>query len=116
MTYAGLVERLTALLHRSDLQADMPWFAQAATLRINRRFGLELDAPGPLIDSNEVLTQWPDLYVYAAAQAAFEHLNNGENAAYYQGAFEDASSRMNITELEFPGEPPIIEPERSHVA
>jgi hypothetical protein len=36
------------------------------------------------------------MFLYSALQAAYEHLNNGDNANYYKDAFELEADRQNV--------------------
>jgi hypothetical protein len=97
MIYSELKTRLAQIGHRSDLSSQMANFTQDATEKINRRFGLAL---APLVldtDTNEVLTNWPLLYLYAALQSLFEFTNNGDNATYFSGLWNLEADRQNIT-------------------
>jgi len=96
MNNLQLQQRLAGIAHRSDLTSQLPLFVADATERINRRFGLEL---APLVsdnDTNPVLTSFPLLYEYSAAQSMFEYLNNGQNAIYYSDRWERECDRQNV--------------------
>jgi hypothetical protein len=68
-----------------------------ARIKLNSRFGLTLAPFVADTDTNTVLTNFPLLYLYAALQALYEHLNNGDNAGYYKGLFDEQCSLQNIT-------------------
>ena len=97
MNYTELEARLAGIAHRTDLTTTIPLFVADATERINRRFGLQLVSPVADTDTNDVLTNFPLLYIYAAAQSMFEYLNNGDNAIYYNGLWEVETNRQNIS-------------------
>lgn len=91
-----LKQRLAGISHRSDLTNQLPLFVQDATERINRRFNLTLPNLVSDQDTNDVLTQFPLLYVYSASSSMFEYLNNGENAMYYDNKWEVECDRQNV--------------------
>jgi len=97
MNYLELKQRIAGILHRSDLATQLPLFIEDARERINRRFGLELVALSGDTDTNDVLTNFPLLYVYAACQSAYEYLNNGNNAVYMSDSWEKECDRQNVT-------------------
>lgn len=97
MNYGELKTRLAQIAHRSDLSSQMENFTQDATEKINRRFGLAL---APLVedsDANDVIKNWPLLYLYAALQSLNEFVNNGDNATYFGTLWENEANRQNIT-------------------
>ena len=96
MNYTELEARLAGIAHRTDLTTTIPLFVADANERINRRFGLTLVSPDTTNPTNDVLTNFPLLYIYAAAQSMFEYLNNGQNAQYYNGLWELECDRQNV--------------------
>ncbi len=109
MTVAELKTLLAQILHRADLTAQMGNFINASNTRINTRFNVALVVP---IDTDPLPAN-PMLYQYAALQAAYEYLNNGDNAVYYGQAFLDECDRAGMvvsgTPLDqFGSEPPTI--------
>jgi hypothetical protein len=97
MTYGQLKARLVSVSHRTDLTASLPDFVEDARIKLNSRFGLTLAPFVADTDTNTVLTNFPLLYLYASLQALYEHLNNGDNAGYYKGLFDEQCSLQNIT-------------------
>ncbi len=113
MTYDQLASRVAAVIHRQDLASLMPSWAQDATDRINRRFGLQLAAPDNSMTSNAVLSGWGDLYLFACLVSAYEHLSNPGQAQYYEQRFMAEADRQNITAASsatdpYTTEPPVI--------
>jgi hypothetical protein len=116
MTYKELQNRLASISHRADLTASLPDFINDARERINRRFGLSL---APFVnddDTNAVLTDFPLLYLYPALQSLYEHLNNGDNAVYYENRWNTEIASQNINALsastdKYSTAPPVIVPE-----
>jgi hypothetical protein len=90
MTLQDLKDRIAAILHRSDLTSQMDNFVSDAQLKIERRFGIRFASIDPIPDQTEML------FLYAALQSAYEYLNNGDNAVYYQDRFELESDRQNV--------------------
>jgi hypothetical protein len=90
MTLQELKDRIAAVLHRSDLTAQMDDFIADAQQKIERRFGIVL----PSIDPVPVATE--TMFLYSSLQSAYEHLNNGDNANYYKDAFELEADRQNV--------------------
>ena len=89
MTLNDLITRIEQTTHRTDLASLVPTWAADATERINRRFGVNLVLADPL--------PAPDLiYFYATMQAAYEYLNNGENAQTYSTKWELECDRQNV--------------------
>jgi hypothetical protein len=91
-----LQQRLAGLAHRSDLTNQLPLFIEDARERINRRFALQLVPLNSDTDTNDVLSNYPLLYVYASAQSMYEYLNNGDNAMYYDNLWERECDRQNV--------------------
>lgn len=97
MNLGELKTRLASISHRSDLAAQLVNFAADATEQINRRLGLAL---APLVlddDTNEILTDWSLLYLYAALTSLYEFTNDGDNGTYYLQRFNEECDRQNIT-------------------
>lgn len=116
MTFGELKTRLAAIAHRSDLAAQLPNFVNDAREKINRRFGMALVAFVADTDTNEVLTNWPQLYLYAALQSLYEYLNNGDNAVYYGELWKTEAASQNINAAststdKYASQPPVIVPE-----
>ena len=92
MTLNDLITRVAQTTHRTDLTALVPAWAQDATERINRRFGVTL-VMGAATDPLPA----PDLiYLFATMQAAYEYLNNGDNAQAYSTKWELECDRQNV--------------------
>ena len=112
MNYADLKTRLSMTCHRVFKDTEYFSFTADATERINRRLNLQLVTPVADADTNEVLTAYPLLYVYAALIAAYEHLNNGDNATYYEQAWQEECAGQNITQAAstdpYATEPPVM--------
>jgi hypothetical protein len=90
MTLDDLKDRIAAILHRSDLTAQMDNFISDAQFKIERRFGILLPSIDPLPAQTEML------FLYSALESAYEHLNNGDNAKYYFDKFELEADRQNV--------------------
>jgi hypothetical protein len=100
MTYLELKNRIAQTTHRTDLTLQMDSFSDDATDKIRSRFSMAATALPYLrndTDTNVILTEFPLLYVYASLKAAFEHLNNGDNAIYMRDMWEEEVSKQNIT-------------------
>jgi hypothetical protein len=93
MTPAELKTRISQTLHRTDLGPQLDNFVADANERINRRFGVALTVP---IDTDPLPEGTDQLYLYAAITAAYEFLNNGDNARYYDQKWELEADRQNI--------------------
>jgi hypothetical protein len=96
MNFSELKTRVLQISHRGDLAAQVVNFAADATERISRRFNVTLTPLVADADTNEVLTSFPLLYIYATLQALFEYTNNGDNAGYYSSAWETECDRQNV--------------------
>jgi hypothetical protein len=90
MTLQDLKDRIAAILHRSDLSAQMDNFIGDAQFKIERRYGITLAAIDPIPPQTE------SLFLYSALESAYEHLNNGDNAKYYFDKFELEADRQNV--------------------
>jgi hypothetical protein len=93
MTPADLKTRIAQITHRTDLGAQLDNFVNDANERINRRFGVSLTVPA---DADPFAEGIYLLYLFAALAAAYEHLNNGDNAAYYSNKWELEADRQNV--------------------
>jgi hypothetical protein len=93
MTPAELKTRIAQIMHRSDLGPQLDNFVNDANERINRRFGVALTVPA---DADPLPTGTDQLYLYAAITAAYEFLNNGDNARYYDQKWELEADRQNV--------------------
>jgi hypothetical protein len=107
MTLQEIKNRIASILHRSDLSAQMDNFISDARLKIERRYGVALTAIDPIPAQTEML------FLYAALQSAYEHLNNGDNATYYHDRFELEADRQNVLNPgsitdNYAAEPPYI--------
>ena len=67
MIFSELQAEVLGISHRPDLAAQVDNFTTHATERINRRLGLSLVSPVDPGDTNDILTSWPLLYIYATA-------------------------------------------------
>lgn len=97
MDFTGLSAEVLGISHRSDLADQVDNFALHATERINRRLGLSLTSPASGTDTNDILTNWPLLYIYATLAALYEFINEGDNVRYYNGRFVEEIDAQNIT-------------------
>ena len=91
MTPEELKTRISQILHRTDLTAQMDNFVADANERINRRFGTALVVtPGGALAAGDLL------YLYAALASAHSFLNNGDNTKFYQDIWELECDRQNV--------------------
>lgn len=97
MTNLELQNYIIGKIHRTDLATTVPTFIEAARIKINRRFGLSLAPLTNDSSTNAVLTDWPDLYQFESLRAAYEWLNDGDNATYYGQRFEQECANQNLT-------------------
>lgn len=107
MTLQDLKDRIASITHRKDLSAQMNDFISDAQLRMQRRFGITFAAIDPVPARTEMM------FLYAALQSAYEHLNNGDNAKYYADKFELEADRQNVLDPgtvtdNYATEPPYI--------
>jgi len=98
MNYQELQAQIAQRLRRSDLSSRIPMFVQDATERINRRLNLQLVNLSAPDDTNEILTSYPLLYIYAALQSGYEQLNDGTNAVYFADRWELECDRQYVTQ------------------
>jgi hypothetical protein len=92
-----LQAEVLGISHRPDLAAQVDNFAAHATERINRRLGLSLVSPVDPGDTNDILTSWPLLYIYATLAALYEFTNEGDNVRHYNERFMLEIDGQNIT-------------------
>jgi hypothetical protein len=97
MNYAQLRAKVARDLHRSDLSGDIPDFINAARVRINERFGTDYPVLVLDTDTNESLTEHPNIWRYASLVEGYLFLHNGSAAETYDGRYIEASDRLNIT-------------------
>jgi hypothetical protein len=93
MTANELITRVAQIMHRADLGAQLPNWVADATRRINRRFGIELPVP---VNGDVLPVGTEDLFLWAALTQGYEHLNNGDNAKYYDQKWELEADRQNV--------------------
>jgi hypothetical protein len=110
MTPADVKTRISQILHRSDLAAQLPNWVNDANERINRRFGIELVVPA---DDAPLPAGTYQLYLFAGLVSGYEHLNNGDNARYYDGKWELEADRQNVLQPgtvtdNYAADPPFI--------
>ena len=113
MDYGQLKARIASDLHRTDLGAQIPDFIESARIMINSRFDTSLAAFTSDSDTNDVLTQVPELYIYAALCEGYTWLHNGDAMATYLQKWEMLADRQNITNPSGPLNPytqaPVIQ-------
>ena len=118
MNYAEIKAEIPRWTHRTDQADDIPQFIENVTKHINRRLGTSY---GPLIaddDTNDILDNHPDIYLYGALRESAIMVHNAEATARYEGLFYQAINDLNVnfTQGEW-GVPPlqitIYEPEVS---
>lgn len=110
MTPADLKTRIADITHRRDLTQQLDKFVAEANERINRRFGITLTVPA---DADPLPAGTDQLYLYAGLTAAYEFLNNGDNARYYDQKWELEADRQNVLNPgtvtdNYAAEPPFI--------
>lgn len=98
MNYTELQARVLGIAHRGDLVAQMEGFASDANEKINRRFSLALVAPSTTNATNEVLTSYPLLYVYAALTSLYDYLDNTDDADRYQEKWNIEADAQNVSQ------------------
>lgn len=97
MTFQELYDQIADKVHRKDMTARMPSFVDAARQMLNGRLGLALVPPADPADTNEILTDWPLLYFYAATAELYEFIEEYETASYFHGKWEREVDRYYIT-------------------
>ena len=97
MNLGELSTRVAQITHRSDLAPQATNFADDATKKINRRLGLELEPLVDPTDTNEILTNYPLLYLYAALVSAFEYIHEGDAARMYNDRWLEEIDYQYIT-------------------
>lgn len=110
MTPADLKTRIAQITHRNDLGPQLNNFIADANERINRRFGVALVVPA---DGDPLPAGTEQLYLFAAVTSAYEFLNNGDNARYYDQKWELEADRQNVLQPgtvtdNYAAEPPFI--------
>jgi len=105
MNYLELTQQLTQVSHRSDLQSQMYNFVQSATEKLNRRLNLSLVPLVADTDTNEILTDWPLLYLYASLAALYQYIEEGDNMSTYLQLWDGEVNQQNITA---PGTEPLV--------
>ena len=97
MIFSELRAEVVQVAKRGDRSQYVVDYAAHATEQINRRLGLALVSPVADDDTNEILADWPLLYIYACLAALYEDINEGDNVRYYNGRFTEEIDLQNIT-------------------
>ena len=90
MTPTELNTKVASALHRADLTTQITGFIGDAKERLERRFGVVLDTSTDIPPATELL------FYYGTMQAAYEYLNDGDNARYYSDRWELECDRQNV--------------------
>ena len=98
MNYGELRAFVASYLHRTDLGTEVDGFIDQARTRINRRFCTDLASFNIDTDTNDVLTESPELYQYAALAEGYGFLHNGDAMTTYNQRWETEADRQNITD------------------
>lgn len=97
MTFQELYDKIADKVHRKDMQARIPKFVDDARVMINMRLGLTLTTPASPDDTDEILTDWPLLYYYAALGEQYEFIEEYETGSYFGAKWEREVDRYYIT-------------------
>ena len=98
--------------HRTDLDDEMQQFAQNVTDDLNARFGLDLQVLVADDDTNIILDNNENIYLYGCLREAANYTHDGAGSAKYDQEYEKRIRRLNITYKgsEWNTEPPVIKP------
>lgn len=114
MNYGELKAQVASYLHRTDLDAEIPDFIDRARERLNRRFLQHNPMFTHDSHTDPILTEWPDLYLYASLTEGYGFLHNGPAMSSWDIRFTREADHTNINH---PGvatdvytEPPVIVP------
>lgn len=97
MTFDELYAKIADKCHRTDMTVRIPRFVDDARTMINLRLGLVLVPPLLPTDTDEVLTDFPLLYFYAALAELYEFIEEYETGNYYVGKWNNEVDRYYIT-------------------
>ena len=97
MNNGELKTKLTNYSHRGDLAPYLQDFINAATVRINTRFGKTYSPMSADTDSNPIIAKWGHtLYFYSAMRELSVYIKDFEEAVRFDELFDKEASRMNI--------------------
>lgn len=99
MTFADLYEKMADKSHRTDMAARIPKFVDDARTMLNLRLGLTLAPPADPDDTDEILSEWPLLYYYAAMGELYEFVEEYETGSYFAAKWEREIDRFYVTRL-----------------
>lgn len=97
MTFSELYAKIADKCHRKDMTARIPGFVDDARVMLNMRLGLVLVPPADPADTDEILTDWPLLYYYAALAELYEFVEEYETGSYFGAKWEREVDRYYIT-------------------
>lgn len=97
MTFDQLYAKIADKVHRKDMTARLPTFVDAARQMLNGRLSLALVPPTAPTETNEILTDWPLLYFYAALAELYEFIEEYETASYFHGKWDREVDRYYVT-------------------
>ena len=96
MNNGELKQRLRDLSHRADLEEHLQGFINQATWRINRRFHKDyVDLSGDS-DSNPILAEDADLYIYAAMCELSHFIRDWEEHDRYHAKWTEEANRAQV--------------------
>ena len=95
--YTNLKNQIAQVAHRDDLSGQMNNFIKAAELLISARLGLVLEPLTSTSVDNTIVTNWPNLYVYASLISAYEFINEIDQANYYVGRLNEEIGMYYVT-------------------
>lgn len=96
MNYGELKTAIAQWAHRTDLGDQMGIFAQNVTERLNQRFGLNM---GPLVadtDTNIVLENNGNVYLYGTLREQATYTHNAVAAQAYESLYQVSIADYNI--------------------
>lgn len=96
MNYGELKTQIAKWAHRTDLGEQIPQLVANTTKRLNRRFGLSL---GPLVadtDTNIILDNNEDIYLYGGLQEQAAYVHNAGAVQEYKRLYQAEIRQLNI--------------------
>jgi hypothetical protein len=97
MNYGEIKAQVADYAHRADLADVIPDMIQRVTDRLERRFG-ELNLQSLVVDSdtNYILENNPDIYLYGALREVGVYTHDINQVTGYDDLFTEAVDQMNI--------------------
>mgnify|MGYP001546565971 FL=1 len=97
MNYGELKAAAQAWQHRTDLGSQIDLCVQNVSHRLQVRFGITLD---PLVndaDTNIILDNNPQVYLYGTSRELAIYTHDAVATQAYEQLYQDEVSRLNIT-------------------